>query len=148
VSYDLNESTSTLLKKANQLFIRIATIHLKELNIPHAYTLFLMQLWDQDGQTQTTLHRKIGIEQPTAVRTLDRMERDNFVKRVRCEEDRRVIKIFLTNYAKKLKNDALACAENLNDLMLSQFSKADRKKLNFYLKLIIQTIESNLPEKG
>ena len=144
MSYDLSESTSTLLKKANQLFVRLANIHLKELKIPHAYTLFLMQLWDQDGQTQTVLHRKIGIEQPTAVRTLDRMERDKFIKRVRSEEDRRVIKIYLTTYAKNLQKDALKCAKDINDLMLHDFTKADRKNLNQYLHKIINTMETNL----
>lgn len=144
MAYDLSESTSTLLKKANQLFVRLANIHLKELNIPHAYTLFLMQLWDQDGQTQSVLHRKIGIEQPTAVRTLDRMERDKFIKRVRSKEDRRVIEIYLTTYAKNLQKDALKCAKDINDLMLNDFTKEDRKTLNLYLNKIINTLDNNL----
>lgn len=144
MNYDLSESTSTLLKKASQLFVRLATIHLKELNIPHAYSFFLMQLWDEDGQTQAMLHRKIGIEQPTAVRTLDRMERDKFIKRVRSQEDRRIIKIYLTDYAKKLQKDVLNCAKDINNLILHDFTKAERKNFNLYLNKIIDTMEKNL----
>ncbi len=33
------------------------------------------------GKNQAEFHKQIGIEQPTAVRTLDRMERDGLIAR-------------------------------------------------------------------
>lgn len=147
VVYDLSESTSTLIKKASQLYIRLANVYLKQLDIPHAYSLFLLQLWQEDGQTQAVLHKKIGIEQPTAVRTLDRMERDKFIKRIRSSEDRREIKIFLTDYAKNLYNRAIESAKTINELALETFSAKDKKLLNQLLRDTIVNLEKHLERK-
>lgn len=144
MKYDLNESTSTLIKKASQLYIRLANIYLKELGIPHAYSYFLLQLWQEDGQTQAALHKKIGIEQPTAVRTLDRMERDDFIRRERCQHDRRIIKIFLTKKSKNLHAKSLEAARAINDAALEGFSATDRKRLNQMLRDTIANLEFKL----
>lgn len=144
MKYDLNESTSTLIKKASQLYIRLANKYLKQLDIPHAYSLFLLQLWQEDGQTQAVLHKKIGIEQPTAVRTLDRMERDKFIKRIRSEEDRRVIKIFLTKKAKDLHQKAIEYAKIINDVALEGFTPTQRKMLNKLLRETITNLDKQL----
>lgn len=141
MKYDLNESTSTLIKKASQLYIRFANKYLATLAIPHAYSLFLLQLWQEDGQTQAVLHKKIGIEQPTAVRTLDRMERDKFIKRVRSSDDRRAVRIFLTQKAKDLYPKSIAFAKIINDLALEGLSANDKKKFNELLRLTIANIE-------
>ena len=142
--YDLSESTSTLIKKTSQLYIRLANLYLKELNIPHAYSLFLLQLWQEDGQTQASLHKKIGIEQPTAVRTLDRMERDNFIKRVRNEKDKRESRIYLTPHAKSLHKQAIASAKKINELALKSFSPQEKKLFNQFLRDTISNLEHHL----
>lgn len=144
MQYNLDESTSTLIKKASQLYIRLANVYLKELEIPHAYTLFLLQLWQENGQTQAVLHKKIGIEQPTAVRTLDRMERDKLIKRVRSSEDRREIKIFLTDYAKSLHERTIESAKTINNLALDSLSAKDKKMLNQLLRDVIANLEEQL----
>lgn len=143
MKYDLSESTSTLIKKASQLYIRLANRYLRQLGIPHAYSLFLLQLWQEDGQTQAELHKKIGIEQPTAVRTLDRMDRDKFIRRVRSEDDRRIIKIFLTKKAKDLHAQAIECAKVINDIALSGLSLAERKLFNKLLRTTISNLEKD-----
>lgn len=144
MNYNLNESTSTLIKKASQLYIRLANRYLKSLAIPHAYSLFLLQLWQEDGQTQAMLHKKIGIEQPTAVRTLDRMERDRFIKRVRCKEDRRISYIYLTDYATSLHENAIETAKKINTLALQSFTSSEKKLFNHFLKKTIDNLELHL----
>lgn len=144
MQYELNESTSTLIKKASQLYIRLANAHLKQLKIPHAYTLFLLQLWNEDGQTQAALHKKIGIEQPTAVRTLDRMERDKFIRRAPNKEDRRETKIYLTEHAKALQKDAIPIAKLINGAALETLTATQRKDFNKLLRMTIANLEKHL----
>ncbi len=43
--------------------------------------------------TQSDLANRIGVEPPTLVGILDRMERDGWIERVACPEDRRCKKI-------------------------------------------------------
>lgn len=123
-------NASTLLKKANRLLIKKANELLKPHGITHAYTYFLMELYQQDGLTQSEMHKRIGIEQPTAVRTLDRMERDGLIVREPSPTDRRALLIKLTDKGKQYKETILACAKELNGFALSGFTDNERTLLN------------------
>lgn len=145
--YNPNTSTSALTKKTSALFVRLSNQWLKKRGITHAYTPFLVQLWDKNEQTQAELCRKIGIEQPAAVRTLDRMERDNLIKRIRSTTDRRAIKIFLTPKAQRLQTEVIACALRINEIGTQGFTKSDKEMLHLLLKKVIANLENalNLP---
>lgn len=146
--YDLDASTTTLIKKSSCLLIRLANQHLKERGVPHAYTPFLMQLWETDGLIQAVLHRTIGVEQSTAVRTLNRMERDHFIVRQRSADDKREIQILLTAKARQLKEEVWQCAQKINGLVTTGLSQAEIVVLNKLLKTIINNAESELQLKG
>ncbi len=133
-------NTSTLLKKANRLLIKKANELLKPHGITHAYTCFLMELYQQDGLTQSEIHKRIGIEQPTAVRTLDRMERDGLILREQSPTDRRALFIKLTEKGKQYKEIILDCAKELNDSVLIGFTENDRALFN----QLINQLNSNL----
>ena len=133
-------NTSTLLKKANRLLIKKANELLKPHGITHAYTYFLMELYQQDGLTQSEMHKRIGIEQPTAVRTLDRMERDGLILREQSPTDRRALFIKLTDKGKRYKENILGCAKELNDFALTGFTDNDRALFN----QLINRLNSNL----
>ena len=127
-------NTSTLLKKANRLLIKKANELLKPHGITHAYTYFLMELYQQDGLTQSAMHKQIGIEQPTAVRTLDRMERDGLIVREQSPHDRRALFIKLTDKGKSYQKTIMACANALNEIALQDFLAQDRVLFNQFIE--------------
>ncbi|WP_019217164.1 MarR family winged helix-turn-helix transcriptional regulator [Legionella tunisiensis] len=86
-----------------------------------------MELYSQDGLTQAEMHKRIGIEQPTAVRTLDRMERDGFILRKPSSDDRRVVLIYLTEKAQQCKKEIDRCAIQLNELALTGFNEEEKQ---------------------
>jgi MarR family transcriptional regulator for hemolysin len=133
-------NTSTLLKKANRLLVKKANELLKPHGITHAYTYFLMELYQQDGLTQSEMHKRIGIEQPTAVRTLDRMERDGLILREQNPTDRRALFIKLTDKGKRYKETILDCAKELNAFALRGFTDNDKA----LFKQLIKRLNSNL----
>ncbi|CEK10987.1 MarR family winged helix-turn-helix transcriptional regulator [Legionella hackeliae] len=133
--------TSSLLKKANRLLIKKANELLKPYNITHAYTSFLLELFKQNGLTQAQMCKQIGIEQPTAVRTLDRMERDGFIYRKASETDRRVFLVHLTEKALDAKKDMDNCAANLNKVALAGFSKEEKEQFNQFIKRVNANLE-------
>lgn len=126
-------NTSTLLKKANRLLIKKANELLKPHGITHAYTFFLMELYQKNGLTQSEMHKQIGIEQPTAVRTLDRMERDGLIVREQSPADRRAVFIKLTDKGKQYRETILDCAKELNRVALKGFSESERLLLNQFI---------------
>jgi len=127
-------NTSTLLKKANRLLIKKANELLKPHGITHAYTYFLMELYQQDGLSQSAMYKRIGIEQPTAVRTLDRMARDGFIVRQQNLTDRRVAHIKLTAKGKHYQDIILSCAKELNGVALQDFSDDEQVLFNQLIK--------------
>ena len=129
--------TSSLLKRANRLLIKKANEVLKPYNITHAYTYFLLELYSQDGLTQTELRQRVEIEQPTAVRTLDRMERDGFIRRESCPADRRAWRFYLTEKATNCKNPILTSGELLNQQALMGFNTLEKKQFEDFLERLM-----------
>lgn len=133
--------TSTLIKKAARLLEKKANILLKPHNIMHGYTYFLMALYNQDGMTQTELQNVIGIEQPTIVRTLDRMARDGLIERRQSPTDRRVFNIYLTESGLSCKNAVLSSAADLNESLLLTFTEDEQAMLHKYLERLVANLE-------
>lgn len=125
---------STLIKKASRLLIKKANELLKPYGLTDAYTYFLMALYQQDGLTQSEMHKQIGIEQPTAVRTLDRMERDGLIVRTRSATDRRAVDIRLTEKGRSCQSIIEQCAHELNQLALNGFKEEEKTSIKFLLK--------------
>lgn len=126
--------TSTLIKKSSRLLIKKANELLKPHGLTDAYTYFLMALYQQDGLTQSEMHKQIGIEQPTAVRTLDRMERDGLITRIRSLTDRRAIEIRLTEKGQVYQKIIEQCADELNQLALKGFKDEEKSAIKHLLK--------------
>ncbi|ETO93923.1 transcriptional regulator [Legionella oakridgensis RV-2-2007] len=135
--------TSTLIKKTSRLLIKKANDLLKPYGITHAYTYFLVELYKQEGVTQAEMSKRIGIEQPTAVRTLDRMERDGFIMREQSSMDRRVVLIRLTDKGKQCQSTILRCAEQLNEVALKGFTQNDHLLLMQLLTQVISNLEAD-----
>ena len=91
-----------LIHNVSKEFVRELNIRLAKYNVTYAQWRFLLFLWQQEGLTQKALSQRVGIEPATTVRTLDRMERDELIRRHRSERDRREINIFLTPKGKEL----------------------------------------------
>lgn len=131
--------SSTLIKKASRLLIKKANELLKPYGLTDAYSYFLMALYQQDGLTQSEMHKQIGIEQPTAVRTLDRMERDGLIIRVPSTTDRRAIEINLTEKGRSYKKIIEQCAYDLNQFALNGFNEGEKHTI----KQLLERLNSN-----
>lgn len=73
---------------------------LKPLGLSQATWLALLNLsWFPEGLVQTELAERLGIEGPTLVRLLDRLEGEGLVARRAATEDRRCKRVVLTERA-------------------------------------------------
>ena len=66
--------------------------------------------------TQAQLARRAAIEQPTMVRTIDRMERDGLVTRTPDPNDGRASRITLTDRGWTLRDQLVPLADGVNRL--------------------------------
>jgi MarR family transcriptional regulator, transcriptional regulator for hemolysin len=133
--------TSTLIKKTARLLEKKTNALLKPYRITHGFTYFLIALYEKNGQTQTELQKIIGIEQPTVVRTLDRMARSGLIIRKPCPTDRRAFNIYLTERALSCKNVVLSSAADLNKTLLLGLNDNEKSIFHKHLQRLMINLE-------
>lgn len=74
----------------------------------------LLALFEQDGLTQRELCDRVRIEQATMANTLQRMQRDGLVRCVPDPDDKRRMRVYLTDQARAIEHDVVAAARELN----------------------------------
>ena len=78
----------------------------------------LYHLWKQEGISQQELCNATFRDKPSITRLVDNLERQNLVKRVASETDRRINLIYLTRQAQKLQEESMMLAEEtLNEAL-------------------------------
>src|SRR5918995_7450720 len=83
----IEQSLGYLVNALARAFTRALADRIRPHGVTPAQWAVLLVLWAEDGPTQTVLSRRVAIETPTMVRTLDRMERDGLVERRRDPRD-------------------------------------------------------------
>jgi DNA-binding MarR family transcriptional regulator len=100
----IEDSLGYLMNYVAKLFARAHATCLEQHDVTIGQWAVLMFLWATNGLTQTELSRHVAIDDATMVRTIDRMERDGLVQRVRNTHDRRQLNIFLTDKGRSLRD--------------------------------------------
>ncbi len=85
--------------------------------------LFFLQ--KKDGSSLTELSRGLMIENPTATRLIDRLEKLGFVRRADHPSDRRIYLIYLTKEGDSVANKALPIFKKLSDQMKDAHSEEE-----------------------
>jgi DNA-binding MarR family transcriptional regulator len=98
---------------------------------------------DEDGQALSSIGKKVFLDKPAITGLADRMENDKLVERRRSPEDRRVIKLFLTNSGKdilkKYENIVKETDNNLVKVLSKEELATFREMLNKIWKNAYQT---------
>lgn len=80
-----------------------AAAMLRAMNLHPGQELLLMQLFDQDGQTQAELLEKAGLDHSTVSKSLRRMQEAGLLTREQAPHDRRVMVVHLTDEGRALR---------------------------------------------
>ncbi|MHB8157002.1 MAG: MarR family winged helix-turn-helix transcriptional regulator [Desulfocucumaceae bacterium] len=99
----ITRSLFTAAKRMKQLFYA----HAQEQGLATAQWGGLKVLWNNDGLTISEMSQRLFSKNSTITTLVDRMERDGYVKRKRAKEDRRVVKVYLTDKGLKIKDSVV-----------------------------------------
>ena len=113
-TFVIEGSLGYLINRAARAFANRLATELRRFDVGIGQWAVLMHLWSNDGMTQAQLARRVAIEQPTMVRTIDRMERDGLVTRDPDPNDRRASRITLTERGWALRDDLVPLAAGVN----------------------------------
>lgn len=103
----------------------------------------LRVLWQRDGLTQRELAGRLGLMEPSVQEMLRAMERDGLVTRQRDEQDRRKVRIRVTERARELEPALMGIAEEVNTLMLSGLNAAEEALLKLLLCKVRETLAAD-----
>jgi DNA-binding MarR family transcriptional regulator len=113
-TFVIEDSLGYLINRTARAFANRLAAELRPFDIGIGQWAVLVHLWGTDGMTQAQLARRVAIEQPTMVRTIDRMERDDLVRRTPDPSDRRATRIMLTERGERLRDDLVPLAAKVN----------------------------------
>jgi DNA-binding MarR family transcriptional regulator len=105
-SLDLDNFLCFALHSTAQAVIRANKPMLDKLGLTYPQYLVLVALWDEDNQTVGGIGDKLFLESSTLTPLLKRLEAAGFVRRARCTEDERQVRVRLTEKGKALYGEA------------------------------------------
>ncbi|WP_393734522.1 MarR family winged helix-turn-helix transcriptional regulator [Streptomyces sp. Y20] len=102
----------------------------------------LLALYAQDGQTQTQLARRTGVEQPTMAVNLRRMERDGLITRTPDPADARRALVHLADKARAVRHDVQALRSRIDTEALAGFTPAEHEQLRGMLDRLVHNLNT------
>ena len=124
-TFVIEESLGYLVNRAARVFAHRLSAELRSFDVGIGQWAVLMHLWSHDGMTQAQLARRVAIEQPTMVRTIDRMERDGLVTRAPDPNDGRASRIALTDRGWALRDQLVPLADRVNRRATEGFTEEE-----------------------
>ena len=113
VAFPPQLSSGYLVRDAHRAFQRLLERRIAAYGVTRGQWYFLRVLWTADGLSQRELSARVGMMEPTTAVALRSMERSQLVRRLRAEDDRRKVRVFLTAKAKRLRNELLTVARGI-----------------------------------
>ena len=92
--------------------------------------------------TQTEIANRLGIEAPTLVGVLERMERDGWLERTNCPEDRRKKRIAPTRQATAVWSRMVTCAHRVRSRARQGLSDDDLATLKRISDQILENLDA------
>ncbi len=132
----LDNQVCFALYVASKEVIKLYRPLLEPLGLTYTGYITLLALWEKDGQSVKELGERLYLDSGTLTPVLKRLEEEGYVERIRGKEDERVVKVFLAEKGKSLKENAVCIPKKLLE-GISQ-NNQDLEKLS---KLLIELRE-------
>jgi len=101
----------------------------------------IMNLFAEDGQTNSQLAKKMDVTPATMTNLVKRMEAAGFVYRQRGVKDERVSRVHLTEKGRDIVSQIREKADEMDTVMFAGFSNEERVELRSYMERILNNLE-------
>lgn len=137
-----SENLGIMLAETARAWRNLLDKRLRPLGLSQAKWMVLLFLArNGDGLTQKQLSECLGVEGPSLVGTLDRMEADGWVERRVSESDRRAKTVHRTDKAMELTREIKQVASRLRGELLKDIPAAEIEQTMSLLTRIKQRVE-------
>lgn len=136
-SLSQDNNVGQLLKRVSMSLTRMIDQAVSPLGLTAMQWKPLVLICHHNIDTPAELSRRIFVDSGAMTRTLDRLETKGFLTRHRCEQDRRVVKLELTDSGRQVVKQILpAVADSLN-AHLTGFNPNETEQLLGFLRRMI-----------
>jgi len=101
-----------------------------------------------DGLTIGTMSQMRGVDAPTGTGIITRLEQNGLVERQHDREDRRVVKVYLTDEGRDISHTLTSVVEQFDQSLKRGFSEAELERLEEQLQQIIANVSEIGPGLG
>ena len=143
LEYDFKESIGYSIAMANRALRKALDSELEHYGITFSQWQVLAGLALEGEISQVKLAEQIGVEGPTLVRILDRMEQTGWIKRKASLRDRRQKLISPTKKVEGVWKKMTECAHGVRDGAVKGISAKDVANLQKLLKKIRENLNGN-----
>ena len=128
-----------LVNDVSKCFRDKMRIKCEELGLVDAYRPMFWVLKNYDGCTQLDICRLTQLKAPTVSLTLQKMEASGFITRVVDEDDKRNVRIFITEKGKDIQNEIGRLLKETETDFLKDLDESEQEVLK---KLLVKVVYS------
>lgn len=133
---ELTQCINYLLTTAQHAVFQYLRMKLAAHDITPSQYGVLSCLWEKDFATPKQISETLCLETSTISGVLDRMQKKNLIDRVINKEDRREVRVVVTEKGKALQEPIQIIIEEVNKEVLKDFTVEDVLKLKENLRAI------------
>src|SRR5918995_1929387 len=139
--YDFQNNIGFIVNKAAKAFVKALDSELRgKVGVTVGQWKVMVMLVNQDGLTQKETAERLGLEGPTLIPIIDKMEQDDLVVRKVDPSDRRNNRIYRTEKANELWNEMVKCAAKVRQVSLKDIPE---ENINI-TKNVLENVYQNL----
>ena len=116
-TYDYEKSIGFLVNKSAKAYQKAFDQELRmNVGLTISQWRIIFTLIRQSGLTQREIADRVGVEAPTLIPIIDKMEKEGLVERKTYQEDRRINRIYLTSKTEDLCDPMIECALRISNV--------------------------------
>ena len=122
---------------------------LKQHGIGRGQQSIIMTLFDNGVMTQEQLARSLKLDKANIARGIDKLESEGYVRRERCENDKRSYNIILEKRSYEIRDEIISVLDSWADSLTKDVSEEEQQKaLELLSKMVDNARNSDICNKA
>lgn len=140
--FNLKDCIAFITNKYNKEIIEFFSKRLQGQDITRVQWIALYYIGDNEGITQRNLSKILDSNESSIVRLIDRMEKENIVRREKDPTDRRITKLYLTSEGMKKRNELLPIGEKFSKDCINGIKEEDLETFKKVLEKMVINLKN------
>lgn len=134
-------SMPALFMEINREYGKSCFRQIHDIGIQPGQMPIVMIVYGNDGCSQKEIAQKMGVKPPTVNISIQRLEKADIVCRRRDAKDQRIMRVYLTDYGRKIVEGIKQQSRKIEKVMFSNFSDTELCLMRRFFEQILENID-------